>query len=229
MNLRSCIVLFACGVILSACNAAEPAESKLPKPGQLYLNYSVSSEEGAEDVVCKMVFTVGKPSGKTLALNGIGRLTLDDQILEPDSTRLGGAYYETTLQAAAFEGTHKIVFDGVDGARFTEEFQYRPFRLARELPPGLPKSPFYIELLDAPEELQLIMIDTSFESSDVNETVQVRDGRIAITGEMLARLVSGPVILELHQEDTRPLKEPTGAGGHFTLFYALKRELELAD
>jgi hypothetical protein len=71
-----------------------------------------------------------------------------------------------------------------------------------------------------------MMIDTSFASNDVNETVRVKDGQLLVTAGMLANLSSGPIFMDLFKQDDMIVSE-TGLRGKIIVSYGLRREFQL--
>lgn len=230
MKFHPAILLFI--IFLAACNN-EPSDPKLrPSTQQIYCNYSISAEEGRPYVTCKFEFSQSKQSIRTLLLDSGAKVELDGEEILPDSSRYSGAYYEKSLPLEEFTGKHQVRFTGSDGEVFVEDFGFQPFHLAQNLDSLVRRKPFDLVLNQPPpdeQELQLILVDTSFNSPDVNEPVWAKDGRIRVTEDMLRRLANGPIILELHMEKASPLKQPTKAGGRLTIYYSLKREFELVN
>lgn len=213
-----------------ACNEADTPPSSYDTD-QLFFNYSITAEEGKEWVTCKFEYRYGRAKGKAVSPGAGSKVMLDGELLQPDSTKFAGVYFEANRQAAGFEGSHEVVFIAPDGKKLAEQFSFRPLRLSAEPGATVSRKAFQIALQDFPEggKLQLIMIDTSFESPDVNEELQVRGGQVTVTEQLLKKVVNGPIILELHQETSRPLGQKTRAGGRFTLYSSLKREFDLTD
>ena len=152
--------------------------------------------------------------------------------LNPDSSKYSGVYYESSKSRVSFFGEHSISFRGSDGVEMKEPFWFLPFKLGEELPKQISRQPFTIRI-DNPDTsikmLQLVMVDTSFKSKDVNDEVAIINGGITITEDMWGHLVNGPIIFELHSEKIRPLKEKTRKGGRISIYYSLNREFELTD
>src|SRR5213079_2185685 len=100
----------------------------------------------------------------------------------------------------------------VDGKVVRQPFWFLPLSLREELPPQISRKPFKIKVNNPDtslKQVQLVMVDTSFNSKDVNDDVPVSNGEITISGNMLNRLVNGPIILEIHSEKILPLAQKT--------------------
>lgn len=225
------IITLIISVTMSACEEMEPGAKKITGTQDLYFNYSISAEEGNEIVTCKFEFRPGRRGDKTIYLGPTAKVELDGEPLQADSSKFEGVFYETSRLFQDFIGSHTIRFTSADGLKLSEEFEFIPFTLSDSLSATIRRQPFSIQLKDVPqnEKLQLIMVDTSFRSPDVNEEIVVKDGTVEVTAEMLRRVANGPVFMELHLEKTKPLKQRTREGGHLTFYYALKREFELTN
>ena len=104
--------------------------------------------------------------------------------------------------------------------------------LGEELPRQISRKPFKIRINNpdtAIKQLQLVMVDTSFNSKDVNDDVAILNDEITISENMLNRLVNGPIILEIHSEKIHQLAKKTRKGGKVAMSYSLSREFELVQ
>ncbi len=232
MKFHPAILLLMISLVLAACSNDPSAPQGRLSTQQLYCNYTISAEEGKPNVTCKFEFSTDKQSIRTLLLDSGSRVELDGKEVPADSSRYNGAYYEQSLPMQDFTGKHQVRLIGSDGEVFEEDFEFLPFQLAQNLDSIIQRKPFDLVLENSPaddQELQLILVDTSFNSPDVNEPVWPQDGRIRVTEDMLRRLANGPIILEIHMEKASPLKHPTEAGGRLTIYYSLKREFELVN
>jgi hypothetical protein len=155
---------------------------------------------------------------------------LDGVNLQPDSTKLSGAYYEAERPLAQFQGNHVISLTDSKNKEHKAEFAFQPFTLAEEIPAKVAKKPFSIRLANFPKDLdqvRLVMIDTSFASPDVNEEIGIENGEIRIENDKLANLALGPINLEIYFEEVRPLRKISREGGRLQVFYSLRRQFEL--
>jgi hypothetical protein len=73
------------------------------------------------------------------------------------------------------------------------------------------------------------MVDTAFETNDVNEMAVVNKGQLLINEPILNRLKSGPVLMEIIKEEERSIKKGSKWRGRLVVSYELKREFELVD
>lgn len=216
--------------IVAGCNDDDVKSSEELQPERIYFDYKVTAEEGNDQVTFKFQYRKRRSDGEAVSLPDSARIELDGEILLPDSTKFSGVYYEITKRLADFKGTHQIVFSSADGRQYREDFEFIPFSLQKEIPAIIHRQDLVIQLKDFPDnddEIRVVMTDTAFNTSWINQPVPVMNGEVHISKSMLARLKNGPIGLELHHEQKRPLKEKTGGGGRLVINYSLKRELEL--
>lgn len=217
---------------LAGCNDVEIGRSKDVNPESVYFDYKIAASEENENVSCMFIYKFGGPNGTTLVLDEPSKVEFDGQTITADSARYTGVYYEVVRPVRAFSGKHNIVFTGSDKKQYSQEFEFKPFKLAEALPEKIPRKAFTIRLQDFPARetpLHLVMIDTAFASNDVNETISVINGQVEISQIMLDKLKAGPVTIELNREEEQPLLQKTKEGGKLLLRYGLKREFLLTD
>jgi hypothetical protein len=203
-----------------------PPESSVE---EIIHDYRISSEEGGENVALLLQHRAGG-LGEPGILVENSRLSLDGRQLEPDSAKLTGVFYEVQLPAAGFEGVHQLVFTDAKGEEHRADFTYKPFTLSEELPKTLRRKPFTIRLANFPTEpstVQLVMIDTSFSSGDVNEELQIENAELTVTEKQLSRLTNGPVTLELYYDQKLPLKNFASGRGRILISHSLRRQFHL--
>lgn len=198
-------------------------------PQNIYFDYKVSGEEGSEYVTIKLQYRNGGEMGNSLRLDEPSAVTLDGENIPPDSSRMQGSFYEIAAPLEGFEGRHVISFTDIKGRKFNESFNFQPFRMVNELPAYMVRGDWVFEFegLEPLDLVQVIVIDTSFTSGDINEQDTVKDGRLIISGDRLASLVDGPVQLEFYKEVYRPVRDGTEQGGKMVVSYGLKRTFDL--
>jgi len=225
-------VLYLLPLFFSSClNKAEEKTAEGPDPNFIYYDYRIQADEEKDAVTVMLQYRFGGEDGENLLLEEPSKASLDGIELKPDSARQTGAFYEVTQPLESFNGKHAIVFTDSREKEHRVEFSFEAFSLADELPERLAKKPFTIQLANFPKKgfIQLVMIDTSYTTVDVNEEILVEDGKLSITAEMLANLSSGPIVLEILKEEEKPLKNASREGGRLLISYGLRREFELVD
>ncbi len=217
-------VFWVTALLLAGCNNTEEKLPVRSSVDDLYISYNITGDQDKESVTCMMQFREGGPDGKGLLLENGAGVSLDGQVLMPDSARLSGVYYETEQPVSGFEGKHNIVYTDATGKKFTEHFEFHPFQLS-PLPETVDRSGFDIELGNFPTRrtrVQLMLTDTAFRTNDAIEWVVVTDGRLPVTSTMLNKLSAGPVFVEIYREEDRPLQQIAGAAGRIRISYGVR-------
>ncbi len=225
----------ACGIILSVILAGCKNEDKPSGTGSgiesYFFDYVIRGEQGGLVTVKLQFHDRGAPGG-AVSIAPPGGVLLDGHPVPGDSTAMSGVYYDTSFYSDEFHGTHAIEIKDASGKVYREEINYQPLALADSFPAVVKRSEWVIRLQNLPPEnarMRVVLSDTSFTSSWINQRVPIENGSIRITEAMWSRLKSGPIFMELHLESVRRLKERTRAGGRISQTYSLKRELILED
>lgn len=221
-----CAGFFLIVVIVSGCTHNDQTYNT----DRIFFDYSVTAEEGSEMVTCKLQFKLNSFTGRAIKIEG--EVELDGQIINADSTEISGFYYEIQKGIDSFIGKHTIVFNTPDKKQYKEEFEFMPFNIENELPEKVSRHPFTIKLNNFPQRetpLRLVMLDTSFASEGINETIGIVKGELVIDQFILKELNNGPIIMEIYREQEMPLKQASKAGGRLAITYSLRREFELVD
>jgi len=234
MNLRKARVFlfFVLVIPIVGCTDLDKASENKVDQSRIYFDYIITAEENNETVVCVFQFRDGDAEGKTLDVEP-AKVQLDGQIIERDSAKLSGFFYEVQKPMASFAGKHTIDFITAGNKKYRNEFEFSPFFLEKELPEKIHRRPFTIQLISpqarpaTANQVRLLLLDTAFESSGFNNLVPVVNGKIRMDSSVLSTIKNGPVNLELYMEQEIPLKQRTMAGGRISITYGLRREFEL--
>ncbi len=221
--------LFSAFALLIGCEMPGSKESE--SPGSTYLDYKIWGEEYDGEVTVLLQFREGGMYGNTRLLHPPAEVLLDGKALPADSSRMTGAFYETRSTIDDFQGTHQIVFRDSDGREYTESFQFARITLKNELPQQVERNDLLLEMegLAEVDYVRLLLTDTAFDSEGINRLDTVRNGRMLISKQDFARLVSGPVHMELIRDLEKTVKERPEAGGKIAISYGLSREFVLVD
>ena len=178
-----------------------------------------------------MQYRIGGPNGTTLILDEPSKVELDGEKLPLDSAKLTGAYYEVLKYLHDFSGRHTIVFTDLNKKQYKEEFEFAPFTIDPPVPQSLTRGELVFDLkgLDSIDFIRVVLTDTSFYSDDINEIDTVKNGKVIISADRIARLENGPIILEFYKEIEKPVENGTREGGRIFITYGLKREFELKN
>ena len=197
---------------------------------QVYFDYSVTAEEGDENVTCVFQYKYGGEEGTAINI-APAKVELDGEPIDTDSAKLSGFFYEAQRPVDSFAGKHSIVFISPDGKEYRNDFDFTPFAI-RDLPERVKSRPFTIQLNNFPpseRSVRLLLLDTAFESSGFNDKVPVVNGKIDIDEHILRNVRKGPVVLQLYTEQELPLKQRPVAGGKISITYGLKRQFQLTN
>lgn len=223
------VLFFGFAAIVAGCTNRDKTNNKTSF-GQFYFDYSITGEEGNENVTCVFQYKYGDEEGKAVNIQP-AKVELDGQPVETDSAKLSGFFYEVQKPIDSFAGKHSIVFITPE-KKYSNEFQFSLFTIEEELPEKMQRKPFTIHLKNFPsgeKSVRLILLDTAFESSGFNDKVPVINGKVNIDEYILSTIKKGPVVLELYLEQELPLKQRTPAGGKISITYGLKKEFELVN
>jgi len=223
------VFFFGCMVLLLGCTNRDKVANKM-NYDRLYFDYTITGEEGDENITCMFQYKDGDAEGKALGVEP-AKVKLDGEVIGPDSARLSGFFYEIQKPVDSFAGKHSVVFITPD-KQYKNGFEFFPFTLQEELPERISRQRLTIPLRNFPpgeRSVRLLLLDTAFESMGFNDMVPVVNGKVTVDEFILKNVKNGPINLELYLEQEVPLQEPTKAGGKISITYGLKREFELMD
>jgi hypothetical protein len=214
-------------VFVSACTNNTTGNKKDIDPDAVFFDYLIRGDEEDSNVTLYLQFRIGGPNGYALNLKDPARVELDGEIIQVDSAKLTGAYYEIQKPAGSFVGKHTITFTSFNKKVYREGFEYKPFSMETELENvNREDLVFDLEGLEKEDHLHVSATDTSFTSRDIIEIDTVRDGKLIIPAGKLKYLVDGPITLLLSKETQKIIRDEIR--GRITVSYGLKREFELS-
>jgi hypothetical protein len=233
MTIRN-LTLWMLGLVLYGAGCKEEDKGTVKKAfstQSLFLEYQVWGDEEREYVTVLLQLRQKNNNGKTLKLEPPGFVELDGEVLQPDSSRLSGYFYEALKPLPDFAGRHKITVANENKEQVSEEFEYTPFKLTSHIRERVGKEGLSLALsgLKAEDRVRVILVDTVFSTPDINEMLPVINGRLEISGELLNSVKTGPVTLLLFKEEDRRIHHPAINGGKIAVTYGLKREFDLVD
>jgi hypothetical protein len=216
--------------VLFSCTSNEIGNSKDVNPDAVYFDYEVWADETNSDVTVNLQYRMGGKNGTTLLLDEPSKVMFDGEQLKVDSAKVTGAYYEIQKPAASFAGKHTVTFTDLNKKEYKEEIEFTPFTI-ESIDSVIHRGDivFTFKGLDPVDVLDVALTDTSFASTDINDTDTVRNGRLVIPAKKLSALVNGPITLQFYKETIRPVQNGTKEGGRILIRYSLKREFELKD
>src|SRR6476620_870230 len=171
-------------IVLSSClNNDKEKKNEGPDPNGIYYDYRISAEEGKDNVTVMLQYRYGGEDAPSFALEEPSNVSLDGITPKPDSAKLAGVFYELMKPIESFRGKHTIVFTDSREKEHKVRFSFETFSLVNEIPDQINKKPYTIQLANFPTvqtKIQLVMVDTSFATDDVNEELTIEKGEIFI-------------------------------------------------
>ncbi|HVG40592.1 MAG TPA: hypothetical protein VM888_03185 [Chitinophagaceae bacterium] len=215
----------------AACNNPDVESDAIFDAEALFFDYSISGDEGSGEVTCLVQYHYGGPDGETVFLPSPASVRLDNETITADTSQMSGAFYEVRKGIEEFEGKHSITFTDLDNRKYTESFEFTPFRMESELEPSVRRSDLNLQFSGIKEgdAIRVLLIDTSFATDDINEVINVQNSGIIITKERLVNVTNGPVTLQLFKEEEREIKNTPKGGGKLSVTYGLSKEFDLID
>ncbi len=209
MVLKKCFLIIAfAALFMAGCISGDNTvvNSKGINTPDIYFDYKIGGDEESGDVTIKLQYRKKGAEGEPIGLNNIGEVTFDDEVLQSDSSRMNGSYYEASRLVKDFAGQHHIIFTDFEKKEYREEFNFSIFSLKTAIPEMLSRKDLVLELdgLDTTDFVHLLVYDTSFYSRGIDKVDTVKDGRITISQNEMDNLRNGPVFLEIYREENRP-------------------------
>jgi hypothetical protein len=228
---RVAIFTFFFFIFITGCNNGENVIIKYVDNDPLYFDYKIWGEEDRDYVTVMLQYRLKDQAGFAKALKNPSKAEVDGTLLEVDSSKMSGFFYELEKPLDSFAGRHLITFTDSAGKIYKEPFEFIPFSLKTELPETIHRNDLVLQLegLQQEDYIRIIALDTAFKSKGINEVDTIKNGLVVITKNKLKNLVNGSIHLELYKEEERPVKNATTAGGFLFITYGLKREFKLAD
>jgi len=225
------IALFTSFFLLSGCADNESVKKKKADPDAIYFDYRVWGNEENSDITVRLQYFLENGNENTVLLQHPSKAEFDGAVLQADSSKMNGYYYEATIPLENFDGKHYIVYTDRNEKQYREEFEFPVISLKSEIPAVVSRKELVFELdgINPGEIIRVLLTDTAFYSRGIDRIDTIRNDSIIITPRDLENLKNGPVYLEIYKDDKWPLKETTKAGGRISLSYGLKRVFELKD
>jgi hypothetical protein len=222
------VVLFS--LIIFSCTNIDSPRHKV-NPEFIYFDFLAWGDEESGNITVKMQFRAGGPNQEAIVLKAPSQVSFDGKVLQADSNKLTGPYYEVITPASDFSGQHKIVFTDIHNKQYTTAFDFPVITIANNIDSVLARGDLVLELngLKPNDRVRVILTDTTFYGRGIEKMDTMETNTITITSYELMNLKNGPVYLELFREEDIDLQETMQSGGRFYLTYGLKREFILKD
>ena len=212
-----------------ACNNEKRAETPDYADMSLFCDYRVTGSEESGQVTVLMQFRAGGADGPGLLLDTPAAVSLDGYLVQPDSSRMFGVYYEQRWLAHEFQGPHQVRYLTEAGDTLVEKFNYPQFRLVDSFPTRWKGDSLTLRIngLQDGDSLHLLMLDTAYASQGVDQYIVLTNSQLRIPASDFAGLKKGPVIFELYRETERDLRNGPELGGRLSTSYVIRRQFLL--
>lgn len=221
------LILF---VLLFSCSGKDKKKPVISEAGKMFMDYQVQAGEGDDKLTVLIRFRDGA-EGDALMLPPDAEILLDDQLLQADSSKRTGGFYETHLPIDSFQGTHHLVLRQGGKLIHDQAFRFTVMSLDEEPGDSLSRKDLVFRLsgLEQEDYVRVIATDTAFYSEGINRLDTVRDRQLFLSQSDLSQLVNGPVQLILSREWEKPIEENGYPIGRISINYTLRREFILKD
>jgi len=221
------LYFFLIVVLFTRCTNPEKDQQDSAFTGPVYYNLKVWGEEGNDSINCFFQYHSLTIDGPVFNPVDNALVKIDNKVLNPDSAKLSGPYYDLRVSKEDFNGKHELEFSTGTNKLTKAEFEFHVFHPAPGWPSSISRGEHQLKfdnLSTEPTTIRLSMIDTSFDTNDFNELVTVENGRLLLTTDMLKDLAPGPISLEITRES-----EKVNSNGRIWTSYSIRKELELED
>ena len=123
MNLRAAAAILLLLLVFFGCTNIDVREEK-SDPNDIYFDYIAWGDEETGTITLKLQFRAGGPNQRAMLLQSPSTVMLDNHLLQPDSTKFMGAYYEFTALTSDFGGEHSIVFTDNKNHQYKALFEF---------------------------------------------------------------------------------------------------------
>ena len=217
------LFLFFLISFVPGCTSNEIGESKDVAQETIFQQYTVSYNEGDENVAICARFRFAGDDGTTLVLTDPSGVQFDGVALAVDSSDFEGAFYKKDLLACNFFGNNQYRFTDIDKKRYDNSFSFDEFKLL-DIPASAPKNQplqfkFKASQLAPGDRIEIDAIETD---STFSVTYPGEDSLITIPVEELQRQKGGQIKLVSTLYKKTPLQQSTKEGGYLEMAYTLK-------
>jgi hypothetical protein len=216
MNLKAAAAIILLSLVFWGCTNIDVREEK-PDPGDIYFDYIAWGDEETGNITIKMQFRAGGPNQRALLLQAPSTVMLDNQLLQADSTKFTGPYYELIVPTNEFAGVHSIVFTDSQNRQYKTQFEFPIMKFKTEPDSVIGRRDLVLDLegLRPEGHVRVLMTDTTFRGRGIEKIDSFDNNPLVITREDLRELKTGPVYMELFREEDKDLTQTMKAGGRF--------------
>ena len=214
-----------------SCGSKDKKVNTTLEIDNIYFDYKISAEEGYDNLTVLLKYRDDDKNGDAFAPEVLKNIKLDEEILVPDSSKMGGVFYEIQKPINTFTGKHYITFFTNEGKEFKEEIVFSPMILTTVIPETIKREDLVLDFtgLENEDHVRIVLTDTSFFNDGVNRIDAVLNNQMILSKKDLESLADGPILLEFIREFERPIKNAGEAGGRVRINYTLRRSFNLQN
>ncbi len=198
------------------------------KEDELYLDYQITGEEGADQVSVLVQFRERNSYGPTLELMQGSNIQLDGKALEFNDQTRNGPIYVASKSLNEFKGNHQLIFTDSKGKKYMQDFIFSVFSIAGDtvLKRAMDSTGFVLTVKAVPtiKNIRILMTDTSYAGKEVDKMLAINNDRVQIKKRDMTGLKEGPIQLELIAEDHLIMGRKGQLRGAVNVAYTLRRE-----
>ena len=221
--MRLVLALLFLGIAISGCR-----EQAAYQEEELFHDYQITGEEGAEQVSILVQFRERNSYGPTVELMNGSNIELDGIPLQLNKETRSGPIYVASRTVNEFAGKHQLVYTNGKGKKWRQELDFSVFGL---IDTNLFKKPvdssgFELSIRSSSpvRRLRVLMTDTSYAGKEVDEKKTVTQNRLSVLAADLKGLKPGPIQLELVSEYHRTMEGKGQLWGTLHVAYTVRRE-----
>lgn len=195
----------------------------------VFFDVIINAEEG-DDKLSVLVRFKDEEQSDFVQLSNSVFITLDSELMQPDSSKMMGTFYESYYPIEQFNGNHILLLKE-DENEFQSAFSFESFALLTPVSDTIRREDWQLTFsgLGAFDRVRLLATDTSFESQGINREAFLVNNQLMVNKAELFNLKSGPVFLELIRETEFPLNKLSSKRGKMTMTFRIRRQFILVD
>ncbi len=221
--MRILLTLLVFAVIIDGCR-----EKTGYKEDELYLDYQITGEEGAEQVSVLVQFRERNSYGPTVELMQGSNIQLDGKALEFNEQTRNGPIYVASKSLNEFKGNHQLIFTDSKGQKYIQDFIFSVFTIAGDsvLKRAIDSAGIVLAVKAIPpiKNIRILMTDTSYAGKEVDKILAINKDQVQIKKKDMTGLKGGPIQLEMIAEYHRIMGGKGQLRGGVNVAYTLRRE-----
>src|SRR5690242_12254574 len=163
MNLQAAAAMALLLLAFLSCTNVDVRKEK-SDPNDIYFDYIAWGDEETGSITIKLQFRAGGPNQQAMLLQTPSSVMVDNEVLQADSTKFAGPYYEFVVPTSDFAGKHTIVFTDSQNRQYKTQFEFPVLRFKAEPDSVIARKdlPLELEGLNPGGNIRVLMTDTSF-------------------------------------------------------------------